>query len=280
MSESEWKEIYQEQSSKYYYWNPTTNDVNWCIPGSKWRKFKAPETDRVYYCHAETGTTVWQLPSGITVPQSGVRPSVGTELEKSPVIQPRMSTTVDHPPPVTEDSNKNSPSTSPSTPLKSLPQGGVTTPQTPMSPKSEAKEYVGEDTDKKQEFPESTNLNARALKLKGNNHFNKKEYNEAKECYDSAIGFDDSCANYYFNRSAVFYCLNDLTNALKDAKRAVELAPTNSSALTRLGFTLMKMNPPQYDEAEKIYERALEIDPKNIRSSKGLAKVRQLNNKT
>jgi len=78
----------------------------------------------------------------------------------------------------------------------------------------------------------------------------------------------------------VFYCLGDLTNALKDARKAVELAPNNASALTRLGFTLMKMSPPQYTEAEEVYERALAIDPKNTRSTKGLAKVRQLNNKT
>jgi len=276
----EWKKIYQEKSSKYYYWNPATNDVNWCIPGSKWRKFKAPETDRVYYCHAETGTTVWQLPSGVTVPQSGVRPSVASaELEKSSnTLQPRISTTADHPPP-TDDLNRTM-NGSPIPSSKSLQAPSTSTPLTPTSPKSESKEYVGEETEKRQEFPESPNTDAQALKIKGNNHFNKKEYAEAKECYNSAIALDETCANYFFNRSAVFYCLNDLSNALKDARVAVELAPTNASALTRLGFTLMKMNPPQYDEADKVYESALSIDPKNTRSSKGLAKVRQLNNKT
>jgi len=267
----EWKKIYQEKSSKYYYWNPATNDVNWCIPGSKWRKFKAPETERVYYCHAETGTTVWQLPTGITVPQSGSRPSA--DLSKSSSSPPRMSTTADHPPP-TDDTSRTTDEVS--TPTKA---SQLTMPQTPASPKSEAREF-GEETEKKQEFPESSNAEAHVLKVKGNGFFNEKKYPEAKECYDSAIALDETCANYYFNRSAVFYCLSDLTNALKDARKAVELAPSNASALTRLGFTLMKMNPPQYKEAEEVYERALAIDPKNTRSTKGLAKVRQLNNKT
>jgi len=261
MSDEEWKEIYQEQSSKYYYWNPITNNVNWCIPGSKWRKFKAPETERVYYCHAETGTTVWKLPDGVQVPQSGVRPSTATaEGAVLPPISSRPSITAQ--------------------------TSGIEEGKTQETKDKDTKERASsqaqstdEQTEKK-EFPESTHPDAQALKIKGNAHFNKKEFAEAKDCYDNAIILDSKCANFYFNRSAVFYCMNDLTNALKDAQLAVELAPENASALTRLGFTLMKMSPPQYAEAEEIYERALKFDPQNARISKGLAKIKQLRSKT
>jgi len=268
MSEGQWKEIFQEQSSKYYYWNPVTNDVNWCIPGSKWRKFKAPETDRVYYCHAETGTTVWQLPAGVQVPQSGSRLSVASA---EGIAQARPSTTGDHPPPKEEGKATNG---------SSIPSSPVEQPS-PSSPKSETKECTGEEqVTEKKEFPESPDADAQALKQKGNGHFNRKEYLQAKDCYDHAILLDNTCANFYFNRSAVFYCMSELTNALRDATKAVDLAPDNASALIRLAFTLMKMNPPQYDEAESVYERALKIDPKNSRVDRGLAKVRQLKNKT
>jgi len=261
MSDEEWKEIFQEQSSKYYYWNPATNNVNWCIPGSKWRKFKAPETERVYYCHAETGTTVWQLPQGVRVPQSGVRASIATAEGAVIPTMGRASIVRDHPPPAGDDEMKTN-----------VEEG-----------KQDTKESNSEKPDEhseKKEFPESSHTDAQALKIKGNAHFNKKEFAEAKDCYDNAILLDSKCANFYFNRSAVFFCMNDLTNALKDAQLAVELAPENASALTRLGFTLMKMNPPQYGEAEEIYERALKLDPKNSRISKGLAKVKQLRSKS
>jgi tetratricopeptide (TPR) repeat protein len=276
---TEWKEIFQEQSHKYYYWNPLTNDVNWCIPGSKWRKFKAPETGKVYYCHAETGTTVWQLPAGVQVPQSGSRASIASAEGAVVGSLARISTTADHPPPTTSGDGKTlngtlSTESPPSSPK--LPQQLVT----PLSPRSESKDLGGEEQPEKKEFPESSDADAQSLKNKGNNHFNRKEFAEAKDCYDNAILLDKDCANFYFNRSAVFYCMSDLANALKDATKAVDLAPDNASALTRLGFTLMKMNPPQYDEAESVYERALKIDPKNSRSSKGLAKVRQLKAKT
>jgi tetratricopeptide (TPR) repeat protein len=290
MSEpQQWKEIFQEQSSKYYYWNPITNEVNWCIPGSKWRKFKAPETERVYYCHAETGTTVWQLPPGVQVPQSGSRASIAS-AEGAVLTHSRVSTAVDHPPPTP------SPTSSPSLTSSSPPSSSESTTngssppespaksshplQSPASPKAESKEFVGEEQAEKKEFPESTDPDAQGLKQKGNAHFNRKEFAEAKDCYDNAILLDNTCANFYFNRSAVFYCMSDLINALRDATKAVDLAPDNASALTRLGFTLMKMNPPQYDEAEAVYERALKIDPKNARINKGLAKVKQLKTKT
>jgi len=120
------------------------------------------------------------------------------------------------------------------------------------------------------------NAEAIACKVKGNSHFNQKEFTEAKECYDSAIRLDPTNANFYFNRSATYYCLGNIDNALADARKAAEYAPESASALTRLGFTLMKVSPPQYEEAEKMYERALKIDPNSTRIAKGLARVKQL----
>jgi len=109
-------------------------------------------------------------------------------------------------------------------------------------------------------------------KNQGNAAFNRKEYAKAKECYDRAIELDGKCANFYFNRSATYFCLKDLPRALSDAQLAVDYLPENTSALARLGFTLLKCR--KLDEAEDIYKRALALEPQSQRCIRGLQRVK------
>jgi len=111
-------------------------------------------------------------------------------------------------------------------------------------------------------------------KQAGNNAFNKKDYVTAKTFYDRAISLDSQCANFYFNRSATFFCLKDLKSALSDARQCVTLAPDNTAALARLGFTLFKCK--ELPEAEDVYSRALQLEPGSVRSKRGIARVREV----
>jgi len=126
---------------------------------------------------------------------------------------------------------------------------------------------------KRNEFPDSGQQEATMAKLAGNNAFNKKDFVGARQFYDQAVALDPECANFYFNRSATFFCLKDLKSALVDARKCVALAPDNTAALARLGFTLLKCK--EYSEAEEVYARALQLEPGSVRSQRGLIRVRE-----
>jgi len=310
-----WNEVFQESSNKFYYWKPGTNDVNWCIPESKWRKFKEPKSGKIYYCHAESGKTVWKLPEGVVVPESKGRGSVSaapptpTGSQKMEIPEPpasplgKIEENSDFPPQSDESSSQeNSSEQPPKQESSDTEKPKETQSEKPKEQTEKPQEYserptalsLSEVDDKSlgnkgdrtfsvvhasagvKDFPDSLNPEAIAAKVKGNSHFNQKEFNEAKECYDNAIKLDPTNANFYFNRSATYYCLGDIDKALIDARKAAEYAPDSASALTRLGFTLMKVTPPKYDEAEDMYERALKLDPTSTRIAKGLARVKQL----
>ena len=53
-------------------------------------------------------------------------------------------------------------------------------------------------------------------------------------------------------------------------RRAVELSPNNSNALSRLARFLAEFHG-QYDEARQMYERAIAIDPTNAKAISELA---------
>ena len=81
-------------------------------------------------------------------------------------------------------------------------------------------------------------------KKRGNQHFQKKEYQQAIECYTEAIKAHPKDATFYANRSA---CLMQLRNdqlvpgALHDAQRAIVLRPDWSKAYYRKAVALLEL---------------------------------------
>jgi len=300
-----WVEVHQQDANKFYYWKATSGEVSWTIPGTPWRKFLEPKTAKVYYCSVETQKTIWKLPDDIVVPPQA-RPSV-MNAPKEPEAAPKEEAKEAPPAPSSaSDSPQQQPQSSPveqkpveqkpveqkeKEPAKESPKmapiaaeiAGAPSPSPPASPKKEMEEdetprkHEREASvilnPKKKEFPDSENEDAMIAKNSGNSEFNKKNYSKAKEYYDRAIELDNKCSNFFFNRSAAFFCLRDLHSALTDARTAVELLPENTSALARLGFTLLKCK--HYDEAEEIYKRAIKIEPGSTRCQRGLQRVQE-----
>mmetsp|Transcript_22380 Transcript_22380/g.35500 ORF Transcript_22380/g.35500 Transcript_22380/m.35500 type:complete len:640 (+) Transcript_22380:47-1966(+) len=71
-------------------------------------------------------------------------------------------------------------------------------------------------------FPRSAD--ASTQRLKGNEHFKKGEWEEAVQAYSAALELDESPAGFG-NRSIAHLKLNRNTEAIEDARRAVELRP-------------------------------------------------------
>lgn len=75
---------------------------------------------------------------------------------------------------------------------------------------------------------------ADAAKSLGSAAFSAGLYQDALEHYTSALGFAPDAAVLYSNRSVTYLKLDRTTEALQDAKRSTELAPSWARAWQRL----------------------------------------------
>jgi len=69
------------------------------------------------------------------------------------------------------------------------------------------------------------------LKKKGNDAYERKEYNEAITQYTAAIALDGSVPALWTNRSACLALLNKHEESLQDANKAISLDPTWAKVL-------------------------------------------------
>lgn len=73
----------------------------------------------------------------------------------------------------------------------------------------------------------------------------------------------------FSNRSAALASLERYDDALADARKCVELAPTWAKGYSRLGLALFKLG--KGEEAAEAYEKGLELEPDNEALKAGLA---------
>jgi len=102
---------------------------------------------------------------------------------------------------------------------------------------------------------------AEEKKARGNDHYVKKQYAAALECYTAAIEASPSTAAFYSNRAATFMMLNKWTEALADARECVKLDPEYLKGYMREGKCHLVLGDPK--SAIRSYQMALQLEPGN-----------------
>ena len=75
------------------------------------------------------------------------------------------------------------------------------------------------------------------------------------------------------NRCQTYLKVDKVPAALRDAERAVEIAPEWAKGQYRLGVCLQRSE--QHEEAVAAFERACDLDPGNAEARKGLGEARE-----
>lgn len=104
-------------------------------------------------------------------------------------------------------------------------------------------------------------VEALACKSQGNGHFQRKEWQQAHDCYTQALLANPKEGTYYCNRSACLIQLGDASAALVDAILAQKLKPAWTKAYYRQAVALLNLGRHQ-DAALAAYE-GLKLEPAN-----------------
>ncbi len=99
------------------------------------------------------------------------------------------------------------------------------------------------------------------LKNKGNAFLQQGKYDDAIDCYTSAIELDVKNHVLYSNRSAAYAKVGQYEDALKDANECTSLNPSWAKGYSRKGAALEFLG--KYVEAEEAYLKAMELEPAN-----------------
>ena len=102
---------------------------------------------------------------------------------------------------------------------------------------------------------------AEEKKARGNDHYVKKQYAAALECYTAAIEASPASAAFYSNRAATFMMLNKWSEALADARECVKLDPDYLKGYMREGKCHLVLGDPK--SAIRSYQMALQLEPGN-----------------
>ncbi|KAG6451944.1 hypothetical protein O3G_MSEX007375 [Manduca sexta] len=111
------------------------------------------------------------------------------------------------------------------------------------------------------------------LKEKGNAALASGNYDEAIQCYTTAINLDPNNHVLFSNRSAAYAKSGNYTAALKDAEQTVAINPTWSKGYSRMGSALAFLG--RREEAIAAYEKGLELEPSNHQLAESLKEVKQ-----
>lgn len=117
---------------------------------------------------------------------------------------------------------------------------------------------------------------AERLKNKGNKLMQKKRYEEAKECYTSALKIlpaGPTSHIYFSNRAAAYLSMRQFREAVWDSERSLALKPNYPKAHARLGLALFLLK--EYKEAAEAYAVAVKLEPNNQTSAAYLEKSRK-----
>ncbi|XP_005182802.1 small glutamine-rich tetratricopeptide repeat-containing protein beta [Musca domestica] len=100
-----------------------------------------------------------------------------------------------------------------------------------------------------------------AIKNEGNRLMKDGKYNEALLQYNRAITYDPKNPIFYCNRAAAYIRLGDNEKAITDCKSALVYNPNYGKAYGRLGIAYSNLG--KYEEAQKAYAKAIDLEPEN-----------------
>lgn len=98
---------------------------------------------------------------------------------------------------------------------------------------------------------------AQVAKEAGNEAFQREDWAAAVDAFSKAIEFDPTDAVFYSNRSGAYANLGRPDEALRDARRCVELRPEWWKAWSRLGYAQFQLK--DYGASEEAYEKGLRL---------------------
>jgi len=113
---------------------------------------------------------------------------------------------------------------------------------------------------------------AEAAKAEGNKHFSSKKYDEAIECYSSAIKFDPTNHVFFSNRAACYGAKGDYGASKADAMECIKLAPNFLKGYYRMVQAQIELG--DFDGATNTAKAGLELDSDNSELQKQLRSIR------
>ncbi|CBJ31857.1 conserved unknown protein [Ectocarpus siliculosus] len=103
-------------------------------------------------------------------------------------------------------------------------------------------------------------------RIKGNESFKVKEYDEAFRCYTCSLALDDSNPRVYNNRAATAHHMERFDQAEEDCTRAISLDPTFKKAWMRRG--MVRHSRGKYAGSVADFTEALLLDPNDKHAKK------------
>jgi Tfp pilus assembly protein PilF len=96
------------------------------------------------------------------------------------------------------------------------------------------------------------------------------DYLKALEQYNKVLAADPLNASVYNNLGLLYYATNNITESVRAFRRAILIDPKYDKAHNNLGLALLRQ-PGQDAEAEREFERALQLNTKNAEALTNLA---------
>lgn len=112
---------------------------------------------------------------------------------------------------------------------------------------------------------------AEEFKQQGNEHFKRKEFVKAIECYSKAINLNPIDPSYYANRAACYLGLNKFHKCIEDCNETLNIDPKFTKALRRKARSHYCLG--NIIDAKECFNRAIEIDPKDATLKEELNEV-------
>ena len=100
---------------------------------------------------------------------------------------------------------------------------------------------------------------AYAYNSRGDDYFDRKDYNRAIVAYTRAIELDPEYGLAYYNRGAAYHEKKNYDRAIADYTKDIELNPKHTKAYNNRGVTYYRKRA--YDSAIADFTKALELEP-------------------
>ena len=121
------------------------------------------------------------------------------------------------------------------------------------------------------ELAQTNQLELNNLLLKGKQHVEEQDYDQALETYQQAATLDRQNSQIFSGIGYVQTLRKDYDAAVAAYKQAIALAPNEPKLYYALGYSLG--NAGENLAAAKAYEKAIELEPDNIQNHLGLGVV-------